>query len=150
MLIHDAVLEAARRHPDATAFGGDEITYGELERVVLGLAARLREEAGSGRVAIVAPKSPAAVMGMLATLTAGLAYVPIDSRALPELSRCRNVQNRLPTYDTRVATTVDTALTVTGLPWSTSVWKSSRLNTTTSTTNAMPPTTPNFASSCSR
>jgi amino acid adenylation domain-containing protein len=85
MLIHEAVLDAARRHPDVTAFGGDEITYGELERTVRGLAARMRAETGgSGRVAIVAPKSPAAVMGMLATLTAGLAYVPIDPRALPE------------------------------------------------------------------
>jgi L-proline---[L-prolyl-carrier protein] ligase len=85
MLIHEAVLDAARRHPDATAFGGDEISYGELARVVRGLAATLRAETGgSGRVAIVAPKSPAAVMGMLATLTSGLAYVPIDPRALPE------------------------------------------------------------------
>ena len=82
MLIHEAVLDAARRHPDATAFGGDEITYGELERVVRGLAARLRAETGGGgRVAIVAPKSPAAVMGMLATLTAGLAYVPVEKSA---------------------------------------------------------------------
>jgi len=86
MLIHEAVLDATRRHPDASAFGGDEkITYGELERVVRGLATRLRAEArGGGRVAIVAPKSPAAVMGMLATLTAGLSYVPIDPRALPD------------------------------------------------------------------
>jgi L-proline---[L-prolyl-carrier protein] ligase len=88
MLIHEAVLEAARRNPGAAAFvdaGGEEIAYGELERVVPGLAARLRAETGgSGRIAIVAPKSPAAVMGMLATLRAGLAYVPIDPRALPE------------------------------------------------------------------
>ena len=62
MLIHEAVLGAARRHPNAVAFGDDEITYGELERNVRGLAARLRAEAGvGGRVAIVAPKSPAAV-----------------------------------------------------------------------------------------
>src|SRR5205085_1141570 len=45
---------------------------------------RRRLATGGGRVAIVAPKSPAAVLGMLATLAAGLAYVPIDPRALPE------------------------------------------------------------------
>ena len=88
MLVHEAVLDTARRHPDATAFvdaGGERISYGELERVVSSLAAKLRAETGGGgRVAIVAPKSPAAVMGMLATLAAGLAYVPIDPRALPE------------------------------------------------------------------
>ena len=88
MLIHEAVLDTARKHPAATAFvdaGGEPITYGELERRVSALAATLHAEAGEGgRVAIVAPKSPAAVMGMLATLTAGLAYVPVDPRALPE------------------------------------------------------------------
>src|SRR5207244_1906056 len=88
MLVHEAVLDTARRHPDVTAFvdaDGEPIAYGELARVVTALAATLRAEAGEGgRVAIVAPKSPAAVMGMLATLTAGLAYVPVDPRALPE------------------------------------------------------------------
>lgn len=100
MLIHQRVLDTARRHPDAAAFvdaDGEPISFGELARVVTRLAATLREQAGdSGRVAILAPKSPAAVMGMLATLTAGLAYVPVDSRAPPARrdfvvrdSRCR-------------------------------------------------------------
>src|SRR5919198_179014 len=87
MLVHEAVLESARRHPEAMAFvDADDVTisYDELARRVTGLAARLRAEAGDGgRVAIVAPKSPAAVIGMLATLTAGLSYVPVDPRALP-------------------------------------------------------------------
>jgi amino acid adenylation domain-containing protein len=87
MLVHEAVLEAARRNPDAAALvdaEGKPTSYGELARGVTRLAARLRAEAGDGgRVAIVAPKSPVAVMGMLASLTAGLAYVPVDPRALP-------------------------------------------------------------------
>src|SRR5205085_2894681 len=85
MLIHAAVLETARRRPDAAALvdaDGQTIGYGELARAVTRLAGTLREQAGDGgRVAILAPKSPGAVTGMLATLAAGLAYVPVDPRA---------------------------------------------------------------------
>lgn len=85
MLVHEAVLQAAARWPGAVALrGGDgrPVTYGQLVRRVDGLAAQLRRRAGTGRrVAILARKTPDAVIGMLAALHAGLSYVPIDAAA---------------------------------------------------------------------
>ncbi|HZF09879.1 MAG TPA: non-ribosomal peptide synthase/polyketide synthase [Thermoanaerobaculia bacterium] len=64
----------------AVAFGGDRLTYGELERRSAALACRLGA-LGVGPevpVGILVERSVAMVVGMLAILRAGGAYVPLD------------------------------------------------------------------------
>src|SRR5688572_26432083 len=60
--------------------GAERLTYAELEAESNRLARLLREsgcEPGD-RVCLFVPKCPAAIVGMLATLKARCAYVPID------------------------------------------------------------------------
>ncbi|MGW3346058.1 amino acid adenylation domain-containing protein [Nonomuraea rubra] len=78
---------AARRDPAATAVtqcgldgGSRSLTYGELAEAKDRLAAALRA-AGAGpgeRVAIAVPRSAEQVVALVATVTAGAAYVPLD------------------------------------------------------------------------
>ncbi len=80
--VHERVLARAAETPDAVAVasGGERLTYGELARRSAELAERLRG-LGAGpetRVALLAGRSPELVVGMLATLRAGAAYLPID------------------------------------------------------------------------
>jgi len=85
--VHQDFHAVAARTPDATALiapaadgGLDRMTYGRLAALANGLAHRLRA-AGVGRgdrVALLLRRSMDQVVGILATLTAGAAYVPID------------------------------------------------------------------------
>ncbi len=80
--VHERVLARAAETPDAVAVasGGERLTYGELARRSAEVAVRLRG-LGAGpetRVALLAGRSPELVVGMLATLRAGAAYLPID------------------------------------------------------------------------
>jgi amino acid adenylation domain-containing protein len=81
------VADRAQRDGDAVAIvmGGERLTYGQLEaasnrlaRVLAGLGCGSRD-----RVCLFAEKSPAAIVGMLASLKAGCAYVPIDVAGPP-------------------------------------------------------------------
>jgi amino acid adenylation domain-containing protein len=74
--------EQARRLPDAIAVSSEEgeLTYADLDRRSTRLARRL-VAAGVGpevRVALLAQRSPAMIVGLLAILKAGGAYVPLD------------------------------------------------------------------------
>ncbi|SEG94853.1 amino acid adenylation domain-containing protein, partial [Thermomonospora echinospora] len=78
-----ALFEAqASQTPDAVAvtFGGASVTYGELNAAANRLA-RLLVERGAGPerfVALALPRSIDLVVGVLAVLKAGAAYVPVD------------------------------------------------------------------------
>src|SRR5579871_2875773 len=78
-------LEQANRNPDSIAlvFREAKLTYGELEESSNKLA-RLLRAAGckrGDRVCFMIPKSPAAIIAMLAILKADCIYVPIDPEA---------------------------------------------------------------------
>jgi amino acid adenylation domain-containing protein len=91
MLIHQAVLAQAARAPGGVAFRdekGRPVTYDQVQQRVRRLGALLRRRVGPvGRVAVLARKSPDAVVAMLATLDAGLSYVPVDAAAPPQRRR---------------------------------------------------------------
>jgi amino acid adenylation domain-containing protein len=80
--IHLEFERQAARTPDRVAFGcGDEqLTYSELNRRANALAWRLRElDAGLEQPVAVCLTEPAArLVGMLAVLKAGAAYMPLD------------------------------------------------------------------------
>ncbi|HYW07111.1 MAG TPA: amino acid adenylation domain-containing protein, partial [Longimicrobium sp.] len=72
----------ARRAPGATAlvFGGETLTYAELDAAADGIARRLRA-AGVGpdaRVGVCVERGPALVAALLGAWKAGGAYVPLD------------------------------------------------------------------------
>lgn len=80
--VHEYAARQADLRPDATAVvaGDRTLTYGELEAASNRLA-RALEEAGcerGDRVCLFVPKSPEALVAMLAVLKAGAAYVPVD------------------------------------------------------------------------
>jgi len=85
MFIHQAVLDRAGINPEAVAFIDAQLrplTYRAFDRRVRRLAALLSRSAPArSRVAILARKSADAVTAMLATLQAGMAYVPFDHTA---------------------------------------------------------------------
>ena len=85
MFIHQAVLDRAGINPEAVAFIDAQLrplTYRAFDRRVRRLAALLSRSAPArSRVAILARKSADAVTAMLATLQAGMAYVPLDHTA---------------------------------------------------------------------
>jgi amino acid adenylation domain-containing protein len=64
----------------AVVMGSDRLTYGELERTSNQLARLLRERGiqPGERVVVLQPKTPMAIVSILATLKAGGVYVPID------------------------------------------------------------------------
>jgi amino acid adenylation domain-containing protein len=81
-LLHEYVARQAERRPDATALvmGAERLTFAELEQASNRMA-RLLADAGctrGDRVCLFTPKTPAAIVSMLATLKADCAYVPID------------------------------------------------------------------------
>ncbi len=86
-LLQDLVTDRAGRDPDRTALVMDEhrLTYGELEASSNRLARMLAEVGCSrgDRVCLFLPKSPAAIVSMLAVLKADCAYVPIDIASPP-------------------------------------------------------------------
>jgi amino acid adenylation domain-containing protein len=80
--LHDLVAAQAARTPEATALvcGRERLTYRDLAGSAGQLAAHLRG-CGAGpevRVAVLAERSPELVIGLLAVLAAGAAYVPLD------------------------------------------------------------------------
>jgi amino acid adenylation domain len=81
-LLQEYVTLQAEQRPDDTAvvMGDQQLTYDELEESSNRLARLLRDfECQRGeRICLFLPKSPSAVMSMLAVLKADCAYVPID------------------------------------------------------------------------
>jgi amino acid adenylation domain-containing protein/thioester reductase-like protein len=80
--LYDLVAAQAARTPDAVAVvePGAELTYRTLTQRANGLAEQLRA-LGAGpesRVAILTDRSAESIVGLLAILAAGAAYVPLD------------------------------------------------------------------------
>ncbi|MCK9893460.1 amino acid adenylation domain-containing protein [Frankia sp. AgB32] len=82
MSLHQLVIDAAARRPDALAASGPagSLTYGELDAAADAIAATLgRQGVRRGdRVVVWAAKSPETVAAMQAVLRLGAAYVPVD------------------------------------------------------------------------
>ncbi|MEW6304921.1 MAG: aminotransferase class III-fold pyridoxal phosphate-dependent enzyme, partial [Verrucomicrobiota bacterium] len=80
--IHQLFETQARRTPHATALicGNERLSYRELDERAGRLAQRLRHfgAAPESLVAVCAERSPALIIGLLAVLKAGAAYVPLD------------------------------------------------------------------------
>ena len=82
-LLQDPFVAQARRDPQAAAVitSTGELSYAELYRRALAAAGRLRA-AGVGRdelVGLVMTRGPEQIVGIMATLLAGAAYLPVDS-----------------------------------------------------------------------
>ncbi|MCR8717523.1 amino acid adenylation domain-containing protein [Pseudomonas syringae] len=81
-LIHRRIEQQARAFPDAVAaaFQGQHLTYTQLNRHANALARRLIDHGvrPDDRVAVVSRRSLETLIGLLAILKAGAAYVPID------------------------------------------------------------------------
>lgn len=84
-LLHGLLMQAAARYPQrpAVAAEGSELTYGELDQLSNQLARTLHNlgVANGDRVAILVPKSAAAIVAVYGALKAGACYVPIDVKA---------------------------------------------------------------------
>src|SRR3954447_3736660 len=80
--VHELFMAQAARRPDAVALvsGDQALTYGELARRSSRMARRLAElGVGPGMlVGLCAERSPDLVLGVLAILAAGGAYLPLD------------------------------------------------------------------------
>jgi amino acid adenylation domain-containing protein len=81
-LLHDWVTEQADRRPESRAVvsGTDSLTYGDLE-ARSNQVARALVDAGcrpGDRVALLMPKCPMAIVGLLGIYKAGGIYVPLD------------------------------------------------------------------------
>ena len=89
-LLHDMVREQAHRTPDALAVLADGVTmdYRALEASVSRLSGYLirRGVGPEDRVGIIADRSADTVVAILAVLSAGAAYVPVDP-GYPEMRR---------------------------------------------------------------
>lgn len=87
-LLHRLLTEAAARQPQRPAVASRDglLSYEDLDRLSNKLARallRLRVSPGD-RVALLAPKSAAAVIGLYGVLKAGACYVPLDPKAPAE------------------------------------------------------------------
>ena len=87
-LLQHAISDRAQQQPDACAlvFKDQRMSYRELEERSNRLA-HLLISAGcepGDRIALLCPKSPAAVVGMLGALKADTIYVPLDPSSPPE------------------------------------------------------------------
>jgi D-alanine--poly(phosphoribitol) ligase subunit 1 len=84
MTILELILDAASRHPTRVAVwaDGETITYAELIAAAERVATALLDTGvqPGDRVAILAQRNIAAYVGIVATLRAGCAYVPLNSR----------------------------------------------------------------------
>lgn len=99
LLLHHWVTRQAELRPDATCivFRDERITYGQLETASNQLAHLLREHGcvEGDRICLLMPKSPAAIISMVASLKAGCIYVPVDvaspaARIARILHSCQN------------------------------------------------------------
>lgn len=99
LLQHGVTAQAqARADAVAVAFKGTTLTYGTIEEASNRLA-RLLRDAGcrhGGRIALLMPKIPVAIVGILGALKAGGIYVPLDPAGpaarlarMLEVSGCR-------------------------------------------------------------
>ncbi len=90
-LLHQHAAHSASRAAGATAvvLGEERISYGELVSESRRMARMLRDRGvGPGdRVALLVPKTPAAIVGMHAVLEAGASYVPVDLASPPSRAR---------------------------------------------------------------
>jgi amino acid adenylation domain-containing protein len=90
LTLHESFALMAAEMPEAVAVqsGGQVLTYGELDAYAGRLALKLRYRgAGPGeRVAIVMERSFEYLVGMLAVMKSGAAYVPVDPQ-LPDERR---------------------------------------------------------------
>ena len=82
-LAYEAFLAQAARAPDAPAVltTSGSLSYGELAAQAASAAAWLRER-GAGRdelVALIMRRGPEQIVGILATVLAGAAYLPVDA-----------------------------------------------------------------------
>lgn len=80
--IHSVISEMAQKTPDkiAVSFKGEHITYTELNNQAARIAKKILEHT-SGRneiVALCVPRSIEMIVGLLAILKAGCAYLPLD------------------------------------------------------------------------
>lgn len=90
MRLHDRFTAAAHAWPARTALeqGDRRLTYADAAARVGGAARLLQDRLQPGaRIALHLSKSPEAILMMLASLRAGLTYVPIDPAAPPERTR---------------------------------------------------------------
>ncbi|MBB3600504.1 mycobactin phenyloxazoline synthetase [Mycolicibacterium sp. BK556] len=82
-MLHDGFFAAAARQPDApAAFSGmGDLTYGELRRQALAVAAALRAAGlpDGGTVAVLGPKTAEQVPALLGIHAAGGVYLPIGA-----------------------------------------------------------------------
>lgn len=88
-VVYEAFLAQAARSPDAPALvtTSGSLSYGELAAQAAGAAAWLRErgvgrDEGAGRdelVGLIMRRGPEQVVGILATVLAGAAYLPVDA-----------------------------------------------------------------------
>jgi amino acid adenylation domain-containing protein len=83
-LLQQSLTRQAQLRPEASAllWKGETVTYGELEQLSNRLAWMLRAQgcARGDRVALLLPKSPLAIVSMLAVLKADCSYTPVDTR----------------------------------------------------------------------
>ncbi|SOD65757.1 amino acid adenylation domain-containing protein [Streptomyces zhaozhouensis] len=84
----DWFADSAERHPDQPALevGPERLSYGELRRLVEGLAVRMLAVNGGrppGAVGLTAARSVAAYVGYLAALRVGATLVPLNPEAPP-------------------------------------------------------------------
>jgi amino acid adenylation domain-containing protein len=91
-LLQNYVTERAERLPDAIAVVSQEetLSYGELEAESNELARLLRDAGCSrgDRICLLAPKSPAAIVAILAIYKSDCIYVPLDPASpAPRLSK---------------------------------------------------------------
>jgi amino acid adenylation domain-containing protein len=116
-LLQSWVTQQAETRPDATAIvmGSDKLTYRQLE-ISSNQLAHLLLQSGckkGDRVCILMPKSPAAIVSMIAILKAGGMHVPIDT-ATPA-ARIRHIldscENRLILAAGRVGSLLEELLT---------------------------------------
>lgn len=81
-LLHEWVRAQAERRPEAVAvvFGHETLTYAQLDGLSNQLAQTLRAGGSQqgDRVALLMPKSPAAIVGLLGIYKADCIYVPLD------------------------------------------------------------------------
>ncbi|KAB2339680.1 non-ribosomal peptide synthetase [Actinomadura rudentiformis] len=115
-MLPDAFLAQAERTPDAPAIitSRQTLTYGELLAHARHGAAWLRQR-GVERdelVGLVMTRGPEQIIGILATVMAGAAYLPVDA-ALPEQRRTYMLQDGRVRLVLTNATTTTTAETLT-------------------------------------
>lgn len=83
-LLQHYLSRQAEHRPDAVAISwkGESVSYAELEQLSNRLARMLKSQGcrRGDRVALLLPKSPLAIVSMLAALKADCSYTPIDTR----------------------------------------------------------------------